>query len=109
MMGPLTSFPPDMTFLDFFGDDQLARDLLGINYLLGIVDLVDLLFRLLELLLLLLDLLEKLRVSGKRRRKRSLAEDAPVGAHVHDEVCDGADHSDVVRLAMGEWRQQTSV
>ena len=96
MDGSLTCSPADVPHCYLLSHDELS----GGGRRVGVFRLfsINLLLGLLELLSLLLNLFQQLRVVCEGVLERALAQDTTVGTDVDYEVCDRADHCDIVSL-----------
>ena len=85
-----------MALFDFLSNDELPGGGLSINvlFLLSIYLLVDLS----ELFRLVLHILQQTGIVCECILECALTEDTPIGTDVHYEVCNRADHGDVVSL-----------
>ena len=94
----LTCCPANMTFFYLLRHDELPRRRLNIDVFRLLSVNLRILVGLMEFFGLVLDVLQQLGVVCERILQSALAQDATVGTDVDYEVCDRADHCNVVGL-----------
>ena len=94
----LTCCPANMAFFYLLRHDELPRRRLSIDIFCLLSVNLRILVDLMEFLGLVLNVFQQLGVACERILQCALAQDAPVGADINYEVCDRADHRDVMSL-----------